>query len=116
MQPKPVKFRYFFPSQLFTIYSLLQLLYVGIRHGLDQSVMVDTGDNAQLSTVHLNGADNTYSTKLILAYGPQENELDDVKDIFHQKVSLQIETALISGSNVILAGDINVFKCVAHQI
>ena len=30
-------------------------LCVGIRHGLYQSVMVDSGDNTQLITVHLNG-------------------------------------------------------------
>ena len=48
-----------------------------------------------------------HSTRLILANGPQENEPDDVKDLFYQNLSLQIENALISGSNVILAGDIN---------
>ena len=69
--------------------------------------MVDSGDNAQFITVHLNGTNKTYSTRLILAYGPQENEVDDVKDLFYQNLSLQIEKALISGSNVILAGDIN---------
>ena len=69
--------------------------------------MVDSGDNAQFITVHLNGTNKTYSTRLILAYGPQENEADDVKDLFYQNLSLQIEKALISGSNVILAGDIN---------
>ena len=56
-------------------------LCVGIRHGLYQSVMVYSGDNAQLITVQLNGANYRYSTGLILAYGPQENEVDDVKDI-----------------------------------
>ena len=30
-------------------------LCVGIRHGQNQSVMVDSGDNAQSITVHLNG-------------------------------------------------------------
>ena len=69
--------------------------------------MVDSGDNAQFMTVHLNGTNKTYSTRLILAYGPQENEPDDVKDLFYQNLSLPIEKALISGSNVILAGDIN---------
>ena len=80
---------------------------VGIRHGLYQSVMVDSGDNAQFITVHLNGTNKTYSTRLILAYGPEENEPGDVKDLFYQNLSLQIEKALISGSNVVLAGDIN---------
>ena len=80
---------------------------VGIRHGLYRSVMVDSGDNAQFITVQLNVTNKTYSTRLILAYGPQENEADDVKDLFYQNLSLQIEKALISGSNVILAGDIN---------
>ena len=82
-------------------------LCVGIRHGLYQSVMTDSGDNSQFITVHLNGTNKINSTRLILAYGPQENELDGVKDIFYQNLSLQIEKALISGSNVIIAGDIN---------
>ena len=82
-------------------------LCVGIRHGLYQSVMAESSDNAQFITVHLNGTNNTYSTRLILAYGLQENELDDDKDIFYQNLSLQIEKALISGGNVISAGDIN---------
>ena len=82
-------------------------LCVGIRHSLYQSVMVDSGDNAQFITIHLNGTNKTYSTRLILPYGPQENEPDDVKDLFYQNLSLQIEKALIGGSNVILADDIN---------
>ena len=82
-------------------------LCAGMRHDLYQSVMVDSDDNAQFITVHLNGTNKTYSTGLILAYGPQEDELDDVKDLFYQNLSLQIEKALNSGSNVILAGDIN---------
>ena len=69
--------------------------------------MVDSGDNAQFITVHVNRTNKTYSTRLILTYGPQENRPDDVKDLFYQNLSLQIEKALISGSNVILAGDIN---------
>ena len=40
-------------------------LYVGISHGLYQSVMVDSGDNAQFITVHLNGTNKTCSTELI---------------------------------------------------
>ena len=70
--------------------------------------MVDSRDNVQFITVHLNHTNNTYSIRLISAYGPQENEPDDVKDIFYQNLSLQIENALISGSNVIFsAGDMN---------
>ena len=57
-------------------------LCVGIRHGLYQSVMAESSDNAQFITVHLNGTNNTYSTRLILAYGLQENELDDDKTYF----------------------------------
>ena len=42
-------------------------LCVRIRHGLYQCVMVDSGDNALFITVHLNGTNNTYSARLILA-------------------------------------------------
>ena len=36
-----------------------------------------------------------------------KHTIDDVKDIFYQNLSLQIEKALIGGSHVILVGDIN---------
>ena len=66
-------------------------LCVGIRNGRYLSVMVNSGDNPQFIKVYLNGTNKTYSTRLILAYGPQENEPDDVKDLFYQNLSLQIE-------------------------
>ena len=59
-------------------------LCVGITC-LDQSVMVDFGDNAQF---HLYGTNTTFCIRLISAYGPKENELDFVKDIFYQILSL----------------------------
>ena len=42
-------------------------LYLGIRHGLYESVMIDSGSKASFVTVCLNGKD--FSVRLILVYG-----------------------------------------------
>ena len=59
-------------------------LYLGIRHGLYESVMIDSGSKASFVTVCLNGKD--CSVRLILVYGPQENDSED-KDSFYHDIS-----------------------------
>ena len=48
---------------------------IGIRHGLYESVMIDSGSKASFVTVCLNGKD--CSVRLVLVYGPQENDSED---------------------------------------
>ena len=79
-------------------------LYLGIRHGLYESVMVDSGSKASFVTVCLNGKD--CSVRLILVYGPQENDSED-KDSFYHDISVQVELAYLNGDSIIMVGDLN---------
>ena len=72
-------------------------LCVCIRHGLFQSVMTDSGNKAEFITVRLNGNTSNDHIRIILAYSPQENDIQGVTD-FYQNLSVQI---------VILVGDFN---------
>ena len=60
-------------------------LHLGIRHELYESVMVDSGNKASFVTACLNGKD--CSVRLILVYGPQENDSED-KDSFYYDISV----------------------------
>ena len=71
-------------------------LYLGIRHGLYESVMIES--------VCLNGKD--CSVRLILVYGPQENDSED-KDSFCHDISVQVEMAYLNGDSIIMVGDLN---------
>ena len=79
-------------------------LYLGIRHGLYESVMIDSGSKASFVTVYLNGKD--CSVRLILVYGPQENDSED-KDSFYHDISVQVEMAYLNGDSIIMVGDLN---------
>ena len=45
--------------------------------------------------------------RLILAYGPQENDPEINRNLFYQNLSIQIEQAFWSGDSVIMVGDFN---------
>ena len=79
-------------------------LYLAIRHGLYESVMIDSGSKASFVTVCLNGKD--CSVRLILVYGPQENDSED-KDSFYHDISVQVEMAYLNGDSIIMVGDLN---------
>ena len=80
-------------------------LYLGIRHGLYESVMIGSGSKASFVTVCLNGKD--CSVRLILVYGPQENDSED-KDSFYHDISVQVEMAYLNGGDsIIMVGDLN---------
>ena len=69
-------------------------LYLGIRHGLYESVMIDIGNKARFVTVCLSGKD--FSVQLIFVYGPQENDSEN-KDSFYHDISVQVEMAYLNG-------------------
>ena len=81
-------------------------LCICIRHGLLKSVMTDSGNKAEFITVRLNGNTNNDHIRIILAYSPQENDIQGVID-FYQNLSVQIERAHLNEDNVILVGDVN---------
>ena len=66
--------------------------------------MIDSGSKASFVTVCLNGKD--CSVRLILVYGPQENDSED-KDSFYNGISVQVEMAYLNGDSVIMVGDFN---------
>ena len=79
-------------------------LYLGIRHGLYESVMINSGSKASFVTVCLNGKD--CSVRFILVYGPQKNDSKD-KNSFYNGISVQVERAYLNGCSVIMVGDFN---------
>ena len=81
-------------------------LCICIRHGLFQSVITDSGNKAEFITIRLNGNTRNDHIRIILAYSPQENDIQGVTD-FYQNLSVQIERAHLNGDNVILVGDFN---------
>ena len=66
--------------------------------------MIDSGSKASFVTVCLNGKD--CSVRLILVYGPQENDSED-RDTFYHDISVQIEMADLNNYYVIMVGDFN---------
>ena len=66
--------------------------------------MIDSGSKASFVTVCLNGKD--CSVRLMLVYGPQENDSED-KDSFYHDISVQVEMAYLNGDSVIMVGDFN---------
>ena len=68
--------------------------------------MTDSGNKAEFITVHLNGNTSNDHIRIILAYSPQENDIQGVTD-FYQNLSVQSESAHLNGDNVILVGDFN---------
>ena len=78
--------------------------YLGIRHGLYESVMIDSDSKASFVTVCLNW--KNCSVRLILVYGSQENDSED-KDSFYHDISVQAEMAYLNGDSIIMVGDLN---------
>ena len=80
-------------------------IFIGDRHGSYETVMVGQGDDADFVTVRLKH--NREGIRLILAYGPQENDPEINRNLFYQNLSIQIEQAFLSGDSVIMVGDFN---------
>ena len=78
-------------------------IFVGVRHGSYETVMVSQGDDADFVTVWLKN--NREGIRLILAYSPQENDPEINRNLFYQNLSIQIEQAFLSGDSVIMVGD-----------
>ena len=80
-------------------------LYIGIRHGFCQSVLIDEGDNAEFISVRL--CSQPSSIRLILSDGPQEKESENKRTDFYESLSIQIQRAQMEGNMVVLVGDFN---------
>ena len=80
-------------------------LYIGIRHGLCESVMTDSGRIAEFITVRPNCWDR--GLRVILVYGPQEYDSEENRNDFYDSISVEIERSYLNGDSFILAGDFN---------
>ena len=67
--------------------------------------MVSQGDDADFVIVHLKN--NRKGIRLILVYGPQENDPEINRNLLYQNLSIQIEQAFLSGDSVVMVGDFN---------
>ena len=65
-------------------------LYLGTRHGLYESVMIDSRSKASFVTV----------------YVPQENDSEDKYSFYHD-ISVQVDMAYLNGGSVNMVGDLN---------
>ena len=80
-------------------------IFLGKRHGLYETVMIDSGDKAQFVTVLLTNKD--FNAQIVLVYVPQEKGPEDIRESFCHDVSVQIQTAYLNGDSVILIVDFN---------
>ena len=67
-------------------------LYIGVRHGLCESVMTDSGRNAEFITVRLNCWDR--GLRVILVYGPQEYNSEENRNDFHDSSQLRLSDVI----------------------
>ena len=79
------------------------LIYIGIKHGLCQSLMCSRGENAEFITVRMEGKYN--GLRLVLVYGPQEKCTEENREAFYEDLSVKIKRCLLSGDSLLLAGD-----------
>ena len=80
-------------------------VFIGVRHGLCEPIMIDCGDNAEFLTVRL--CNGVKGIQIILAYSPQENDIEETLNFFCTNLSVQLEVAFLNGDSVILLGDFN---------
>ena len=68
--------------------------------------MVDKGEEAEFITTVCLRFDEKH-IRLVLVYGPQENDsVDKIRD-FYDSISAQVERANLAGDSVFLVGDFN---------
>ena len=92
-------------------------LYIGVKHGLCESIMIDDSENADLVTIRLSRKE--HGIRIILIYGPQENDLEETVSSFYHDVSVQVEAAFLNGDSIILLGDFNAnlgFDVLSHDM
>ena len=68
-------------------------IFLGISHGLYETVMLDSGDKAHFIKVRLTNKD--FNVQIVLVYGPQENDPEDIRESFYHDVSVQLQKAYL---------------------
>ena len=82
-------------------------LVVAVKHNTFQSVL-------DVTTTHLNtiiavrvSSAGTCSIRLILGYGPQEDEKSEIREEFFQELELELRCCITSGDLPLIIGDFN---------
>ena len=92
-------------------------LYIGVKHGLCESIMIDDSENADLVPIRLSRKE--HGIRIILIYGPQEDRLEETVSSFYHDVSVQVEAAFLNGDSIILLGHFNAelsFDVISHDM
>ena len=79
----------------------------GINHGIGarQVIEVTTVNNDNILTVKV--VFPKYSIRVIVAYGPQENECTDNKQDFFRDLQIEVEACTVQKDSLLLVGDLN---------
>ena len=59
-------------------------IFLGIRHDLYETVIMDNSDKTQFVTVRLTNKD--LNVQIVLVYGPQESYPEDIRESFYHDV------------------------------
>ena len=92
-------------------------LYIGVKHGLCEPIMVEDSENADFVTIRLSRKE--HGIRIILVYGSQENDLKETVSSFYHDISVQVEAAFLNDDSVTLLGDFNAkldFEVINHDI
>ena len=66
---------------------------------------VTTVNNENILTVKISFAG--YDLRVVVAYGPQENEPVEIKDEFFKDIEIEVEASKVNGDYLLLVGDLN---------
>ena len=73
-------------------------IYIGLKHGLCEHIMIDDSETADFVTVRLGRKE--HATRIILIYCPQENDLKETVSSFYHDVSVQVEAEFFNDDSV----------------
>ena len=66
---------------------------------------VTTVNNDNILSVKISFS--TYNLRVVVAYGPQENESVELKEEFFKDLETEVEACKVNGDNLMLVGDLN---------
>ena len=73
--------------------------------GATSVLEVTTSKNSNILTVKISF--NEISFRIVIVYGPQENESAEIKQEFFRDVEIEIECCKVNGDHLIVVGDLN---------
>ena len=73
--------------------------------GITSILEVTSSSNDNILTVKI--SINNFSLRLVVAYGPQENEPSDRKEEFFKDLEIEVKSCKVNDDNMIMIGDLN---------